>query len=68
MREVDEADVVVVGGGPTGLVLATLLGRCGCRTLLVERDERPYPVPRATHVDAETRLLSERKCRRMGAK
>ena len=32
-----EFDVVVCGGGPSGLVAAVSAARCGCRTALVER-------------------------------
>ena len=32
-----EADVIVAGGGPAGLAGAIAAGRCGARTLLVER-------------------------------
>jgi len=46
--EVDVArDVVVVGAGPTGLMLAGELGRAGVRTLLVERRPRPSEVAKA---------------------
>jgi len=53
-------DCVVVGAGPTGAVLATLLGQRGRRVLVVERDERVYPLPRAVHFDHEiARVLQE---------
>lgn len=48
-----EVDVVVVGAGPVGCVLALLLGRRGHRVLLVERHSAPYPLPRAVHFDDE---------------
>jgi len=55
-----EFDCVVVGAGPTGAVLATLLGQRGRRVLVVERDERVYPLPRAVHFDHEiARVLQE---------
>ncbi|MFF5937355.1 FAD-dependent oxidoreductase [Streptomyces sp. NPDC012508] len=38
-----ETDVVVVGAGPTGLVLAIDLARRGVRTLLVEKADRLFP-------------------------
>ena len=50
----DRVDVVVVGCGPTGAVLANLLGLQGVRVLVLERDADVFPVPRATHLDEET--------------
>ena len=47
-------DVVVIGCGPTGLVLASLLGGLGVRVAVLERDADVYPTPRATHIDEET--------------
>lgn len=46
-------DVIVVGAGPTGAVLAALLGQAGWRTLVLERDADVYPLPRAVHMDHE---------------
>lgn len=46
-------DVVVVGLGPTGAVLANLLGLCGIRVHVLERFTDPYPLPRAVHFDDE---------------
>ena len=40
-------DVVVVGAGPTGLMLAGELGQAGMRTLLLERRREPSGTPRA---------------------
>ena len=51
--EPERYDVVVVGGGPTGLTLATLLGRRGVRVAVVERHDDVYPLPRAVHLDDE---------------
>lgn len=46
-------DVAIIGAGPTGLVLANLLGRRGVRTLVLEKQPKPYPQPRAIHFDGE---------------
>ena len=55
-----EFDCVVVGAGPTGAVLAALLGQRGRRVLVVERDEQVFPLPRAVHLDHEiARVLQE---------
>jgi len=35
------ADVVVIGGGPAGSTVATLLAQQGCRVQLFERDRFP---------------------------
>ncbi len=51
-------DVAIVGCGPVGAFLATLLGRRGHRVLVLERHERAYDLPRAVHFDHEVgRLL-----------
>ena len=46
-------DVVVIGLGPTGAVLANLLGLCGLSVLVLERAAEIYPLPRAVHFDDE---------------
>ncbi len=38
---VHDTDTIIVGGGPVGLLLASLLGRRGLRVLVVERRTRP---------------------------
>jgi 3-(3-hydroxy-phenyl)propionate hydroxylase len=47
-------DILIIGGGPTGLLLANLLGQAGVKTLLLEQAVSVYPIPRATHIDEET--------------
>ncbi len=47
-------DVLVVGGGPCGLAAAIALGRCGVRTLLVEKHSTTSFHPRGHVVNART--------------
>jgi 2-polyprenyl-6-methoxyphenol hydroxylase-like FAD-dependent oxidoreductase len=46
-------DCIVIGAGPTGAVLAALLGQLGHHVLVLERDAEIYPLPRAVHADHE---------------
>ena len=46
-------DVAVLGGGPTGLTLANLLGTMGIRTVLIERNPTTVQAPRAVSIDDE---------------
>ncbi|MGU7773823.1 bifunctional 3-(3-hydroxy-phenyl)propionate/3-hydroxycinnamic acid hydroxylase MhpA [Burkholderia sp. MR1-5-21] len=48
-----EFDVAIVGCGPTGAVLANLLGKVGIRVVVFEREGGPNPLPRAIHFDGE---------------
>ncbi|MFI1197365.1 bifunctional 3-(3-hydroxy-phenyl)propionate/3-hydroxycinnamic acid hydroxylase [Micromonospora sp. NPDC020750] len=53
------ADVLVVGCGPSGAVLASLLARRGRRVTVLERHREVFGLPRATSFDGETaRLLA----------
>jgi 3-(3-hydroxy-phenyl)propionate hydroxylase len=45
--EMQTVDVVVVGGGPVGLMAANLLGSYGVRVLVLEREASPHTFPRA---------------------
>jgi 3-(3-hydroxy-phenyl)propionate hydroxylase len=54
-----EADLVVVGLGPVGLMAAIQLGRKGYRVVGLDRWPTPYPLPRAVTFDHEiARLLN----------
>jgi 3-(3-hydroxy-phenyl)propionate hydroxylase len=46
-------DVAIVGLGPTGVTLASLLARRGLSVLVLERDAEVYALPRAIHFDGE---------------
>ncbi len=49
----EDADVLVVGYGPVGQVLAALLGAAGHRVIVCERRHGRYETPRAGHFDHE---------------
>ena len=53
-------DVLVVGCGPVGAVLATRLASLGARTLVVERAAEPYALPRAVAADDEVQEILDR--------
>lgn len=44
---VTDTDVIIVGGGPTGLLLAAELRLAGARPLILERQPRPRDTPKA---------------------
>ncbi len=46
-------DVAIIGYGPTGALMAYLLGRQGLSTLVVEPNLDIYKIPRAVHYDGE---------------
>lgn len=48
------ADVLIVGAGPTGLMLANQLGRQGVRTMIIDRNAGPARETRALGVQART--------------
>lgn len=48
-----ETDVLIVGLGPVGAVLALLLAQWGVRSIAIERDHEVYKLPRAAHFDHE---------------
>lgn len=55
-----DCDVLVAGGGPTGVTLAVLLARRGVKVIVAEKEADIYPLPRAAHIDHECmRILQE---------
>jgi 2-polyprenyl-6-methoxyphenol hydroxylase-like FAD-dependent oxidoreductase len=56
-----EVDVAIVGHGPVGQALGSMLGRAGHRVTTFERFSEIYRMPRAVHIDHEImRLLQAR--------
>jgi 2-polyprenyl-6-methoxyphenol hydroxylase-like FAD-dependent oxidoreductase len=53
-------DVVVVGGGPTGLTLAIDLGRRGIRCTLIEQKEAPAFLPKMERINARSMEMFRR--------
>jgi 2-polyprenyl-6-methoxyphenol hydroxylase-like FAD-dependent oxidoreductase len=49
-----DAEVILVGGGPSGLMLANELGRRGIRTLLIDQDADTATNPQANATQART--------------
>lgn len=49
-----DADVVIVGAGPVGLMLGALLAQRNIRTVIYERRQEPHSAPRAIAFDPET--------------
>lgn len=46
-------DVAVIGLGPTGAILSTLLGRSGINTVVIDKPDDIFPLPRAVSFDHE---------------
>jgi 2-polyprenyl-6-methoxyphenol hydroxylase-like FAD-dependent oxidoreductase len=54
MTASDDTDVLIVGAGPTGLVLALWLTRMGVRVRIIDRNAAPLTTSRAVAVQART--------------
>ena len=53
MTSTYDCDVLIAGGGPTGVTLALLLAQHGVSVLVAEKEAGVYPLPRAAHLDHE---------------
>jgi 3-(3-hydroxy-phenyl)propionate hydroxylase len=49
-----DADVIILGAGPTGLTLANLMGVHGVRSLVIEKNTTTVQAPRAVSIDDES--------------
>lgn len=59
MTATKDAEVLIIGAGPVGLLLAILLGREGRDVVLVEKWPQIYDRPRAVTMDHEVaRILA----------
>ena len=48
-----DCDVLIVGGGPTGVTLGLFLAAAGVSTIIAEKERDIYPLPRGAHIDHE---------------
>ncbi|MGY9034701.1 MAG: bifunctional 3-(3-hydroxy-phenyl)propionate/3-hydroxycinnamic acid hydroxylase [Rhodobacterales bacterium] len=53
-KTIAKTDVLIVGAGPTGLLLANLLGSMGVETVVIERNDGTVQEPRAVSIDDES--------------
>ena len=48
------SEIIIIGGGPTGLTLANLLGKTGVKIHLIEQNKETVNEPRAVSIDDES--------------
>jgi len=48
-----DCEVLIVGGGPTGITLGLFLQDAGVATIIAEKEQDIYPLPRGAHIDHE---------------
>ncbi|MBK8628713.1 MAG: FAD-dependent monooxygenase [Sphingomonadales bacterium] len=56
-----DCDILIIGGGPTGVTLGLLLARAGVSVIIAEKEADIYPLPRAAHLDHERSCASSKK-------
>lgn len=49
-----DAEVIIVGGGPVGMGLAIELGQRGVSVIVVERYVQPQPIPKGQNLTQRT--------------
>lgn len=54
---IEDCQVLIVGAGPVGLLLALLLHGQNIKVKIIERQKALYPLPRAVAFDHESRRL-----------
>ena len=53
MAEEFDCDLLIIGGGPTGVTLGLLAAQNDLKTIICEKEADIYPLPRAAHIDHE---------------
>ncbi len=53
-KTIAKTDVLIVGAGPTGLLLANLLGSMGVETVVIERHDGTVRAPRDVPIEDES--------------
>ena len=54
IRNRQKTDVLIIGAGPTGLLLANLLGNMNVSVIIVEKNKTTVNEPRAVSIDDES--------------